>query len=206
MFVHCIRTVFCGLGVGMNVTHLRIGSPVKPMISNISTSDDNVCMGHFKVRDIMTTDVVTLSPNNTVREAVRKLAVENLTGAPVVDNDNHMVGIVSQNDILGLILAYDAKLRKKGTATENLLASYIDGESSGDPEIDKATEDIANTKIGDIMVRTVLMTSPDDLVMSLLKSMVDMDVSRVPVVDRGVLLGIVTRGDILFTIYKKKLI
>lgn len=163
-------------------------------------------MGHFKVRDIMTTDVVTLSPNNTVREAVRKLAVENLTGAPVVDSNNHMVGIVSQNDILGLILSYDAKLRKKGTATENLLASYIDGESSNDPEIKKATDDIANTKIGNIMIRTVLMTSPDDLVMSLLKSMVDMDVSRVPVVDRGVLLGIVTRGDILFTIYKKKLI
>ena len=70
----------------------------------------------------------------------------------------------------------------------------------------KTTEAIANTKIGDIMSRTVLMTSPDDLVLSLLQAMVDMDVSRVPVVDRGVLLGIVTRGDILFSIYKKKLI
>lgn len=163
-------------------------------------------MGHFKVRDIMTTDVVTLSPNNTVREAVRKLAVENLQGAPVVDDNNHMVGIVSQNDILGLILNHSKMLQKKGVASGSLLASYIDGDDITDPEVAKATETIANTKVDDIMVRTVLMTSPDDLVLSLLKAMVDMDVSRVPVVDRGVLLGIVSRGDILFSIYKKKLI
>lgn len=163
-------------------------------------------MGHFKVRDIMTTDVVTLSPNNTIREAVRKLAVENLKGAPVVDENNHMVGIVSQNDILGLILDYSKVLQKKGIALKSLLASYIDSVDDSDPEVVKTTEAIANTKIGDIMSRTVLMTSPDDLVLSLLQAMVDMDVSRVPVVDRGVLLGIVTRGDILFSIYKKKLI
>ena len=163
-------------------------------------------MGHFKVRDIMTTDVVTLSPNNTIREAVRKLAVENLKGAPVVDENNHMVGIVSQNDILELILDYSKVLQKKGIALKSLLASYIDSVDDRDPEVVKTTEAIANTKIGDIMSRTVLMTSPDDLVLSLLQAMVDMDVSRVPVVDRGVLLGIVTRGDILFSIYKKKLI
>ena len=67
-------------------------------------------MGQNKVRDIMTTDLVTLSPNNTVRDATIRLAVENISGAPVVDENYRMVGILSGNDILELIMKYDRKI------------------------------------------------------------------------------------------------
>jgi len=160
-------------------------------------------MGQYKVRDVMTTQVVALAPGNTIKEAVRKLAVENLAGAPVVDKGNHMVGIVSQNDILGLILRYAAKLDAAGQNGSDLLASFLDGEA--DPKVKEALDAVSNTKVEDIMVRTVLTTSPDDSIMSLLRSMVNMDVSRVPVVDRGVLLGIVSRSDITFSLYKKRM-
>ena len=161
-------------------------------------------MGQYKVRDVMTTQVVALSPDNTVKEAVRKLAVENLAGAPVVDKGNHMVGIVSQNDILGLLLRHAAKLDAAGQNGSDLLSSFMDGEAN--PQVKEALNTVSNTKVSEIMVRTVLTTSPDDSIMSLLRSMVNMDVSRVPVVDRGVLLGIVSRSDITFSLYKKKMI
>ena len=63
-------------------------------------------MGQFRVRDIMTTELVTLSPNNTIKEATIRLAVENISGAPVVDENYKMVGILSGNDILELIMKY----------------------------------------------------------------------------------------------------
>lgn len=161
-------------------------------------------MGQFKVRDVMTTQVVALSPDNTIKEATRKLAVENLAGAPVVDKGNHMVGIISQNDILGLLLKYSNKLEAAGIPGGDLLSSFREG--NADPKLKAALDEISNTKVEDIMIRTVLTTSPDDSIMSLLKSMVNMDVSRVPVVDRGVLLGIVSRSDITFSLYKMKMI
>ena len=95
-------------------------------------------------------------------------------------------------------------LEAAGIPGEDLLSSFREGNE--DPKLKEALDKISNTKVEDIMVRTVLTTSPDDSIMSLLKSMVNMDVSRVPVVDRGVLLGIVSRSDITFSLYKMKMI
>ena len=46
-------------------------------------------MSKLKVRDLMTTQVVTLKPDDTVKKAVIKFALDNISGAPVVDNRNH---------------------------------------------------------------------------------------------------------------------
>ena len=159
-------------------------------------------MGQFRVRDIMTTDLVTLSPNNTIREATIRLAVENISGAPVVDENYRMVGILSGNDILELIMKYD---RKMGDDLEDhMLSSYMDADVK-DPKLKKVAEEISNTKVSDIMTRTVLSTTPDANIIDLLRSMINMDISRVPVLEKGVLIGIVSRADIIFSIYKKKI-
>lgn len=159
-------------------------------------------MGHFRVRDIMTTDLITLSPNNTVRDATIRLAVEDISGAPVVDDNYRMVGVLSGNDILELIMKYDSKM--KGDLKDHMLSFYMDA-ALDDPELRKMAEEISNTKVSDIMTRTVLSTSPDAYIIDLLRSMINMDVSRVPVLEKGVLIGIVSRGDIIFSIYKKKI-
>lgn len=161
-------------------------------------------MGELKVRDIMTTDVVTLKPENTVREATRKLAVENLTGAPVVDEKNRMIGILSQDDIIKLFLKYAKRVDEAGGIGSDLLVQYRD-QSSDDQMVKDAVEIISNTKVEEIMTRTVLSTSADALVMQLLRAMEKLGVNRVPVLEKGVLLGIVSRGDVLFSIYKKRI-
>ena len=159
-------------------------------------------MGQFRVRDIMTTDLVTLSPNNTVKEATIKLAVENISGAPVIDDNYRMVGILSGNDILELIMKYDKK--KGGDLADHMLSFYMDADID-DPELKAVASEISNTKVSDIMTRTVLSTTPDANIIDLLRSMINMDVSRVPVLEKGVLIGIVSRADIIFSIYKKKI-
>ena len=158
-------------------------------------------MAQFKVRDIMTTEVVTLSPKDTIRDATKRLAVENITGAPVVDEEYRLVGVVSGNDILDLLVKYDKKYKLSEIGN---LSAYFDGKFD-EPKLKAAVEEFASTKVSDIMVRTVLTTSPDSSILDLLNSMINMDISRVPVLEKGVLIGIVSRSDIMFAIYKRKI-
>lgn len=157
-------------------------------------------MGQLKVRDIMTTQVVTLSPDDSIKAATKKLAVENISGAPVVDDNYRMVGIISENDILDLIIRMD----KKYNLGEGMLSSIFESDND-DPSISAALAEFSNTRVSDIMTRTVLSTSPDSRLLDLLKAMIKMDISRVPVLEKGVLIGVATRTDIMFALYKKKI-
>ena len=55
------------------------------------------------VREIMSTDVVTLAPEATIREAMEALSANHLGGAPVVVGDR-VVGVISMSDIVGFIV------------------------------------------------------------------------------------------------------
>lgn len=151
----------------------------------------------------MTTQVVTLKEDDTVRDATLTFAVDNVSGAPVIDREYRLVGILSENDILGLIIKYDSKLNFEDPDLHMLL-DPLDTDTLDDA-MKQASKEISETRVGDIMTRTVLTTSPESKIMDVLKAMIGMDVNRVPVLEKGVLVGIVTRGDIIFSIYKKKI-
>ena len=160
-------------------------------------------MSKLKVRDLMTTQLVTLQPTDTVKKAAIKFAVDNVSGAPVVDNRNHLLGILSENDILNMIHRYQKMLEAKNPDIE-MLNSSMDSESETDDVLSKVSEEISNMEISKIMVRTVLPTTADTTIMEVLSAMIEMDVNRVPVVEKGVVIGVISRGDITFALYKKK--
>lgn len=160
-------------------------------------------MGTIKVSDIMTTQVITLSDKGTVKDATITLAVDNLSGAPVVDDDYHLCGIVSEVDILNLILNEEKALNVENPVL-HLLAFPMDAKFD-DPELRASAERISKTPLSSIMVRDVITTTPDAEVVDTLALMLEKDVNRVPVLEKGVLVGIVTRGDIMFSIYKRKI-
>ncbi len=159
-------------------------------------------MSKLKVRDLMTTQVVTLKPDDTVKKAVIKFALDNVSGAPVVDNRNHLMGILSENDILGLILDYQDKLEEDNP--DDVMLNYPMDSAMEDGKLKSISDEISNMVISDIMKRTVLTTSPDTTIMEVLRAMIEMKVNRLPVVEKGVLVGIISRGDIIFALYKKK--
>lgn len=160
-------------------------------------------MSQLRVRDIMTTQVVTLSGNDTVKDATITFAVDNVSGAPVIDEDYRLIGIITENDILSLIIKYDKKLNLEDP-TLHMLAVPMDGEVT-DENLKRVSKEISETRVADIMSKTVLTTSPDSKIMDVLTAMINMDVNRVPVLEKGVLVGIVSRGDIIFSIYKRKI-
>jgi CBS domain-containing protein len=160
-------------------------------------------MSKLKVRDLMTTQVVTLQPTDTIKKATIKFAVDNISGAPVVDGRNHLLGIVSENDILQLIYSRQIMLDKENTGAV-MLSYSMDSDENGADGLQRISDEISNMEVGSIMVRTVLTTSPDAPVMEVLKSMIEMGVNRLPVVEKGVVIGVISRADIVFALYKKK--
>ena len=160
-------------------------------------------MTKLKVRDLMTTEVLTLRPEDTVKKAATKLALENVSGAPIVDNKNHLLGFVSENDILKVIMKYQARLDmelEKG----NLLDYSMDALGEPNEQLKEIYEEISNIPMSSLMVRSVMTTSPDAPIIEALRTMLTLGINRIPVLEKGVLVGIISRGDIIFALYKKK--
>ena len=160
-------------------------------------------MGQIKVRDIMTTQVITVLETDTIRDATITLAVDTLSGAPVIDDDYHLCGIISEMDILNLIMKYEAELKIENPVL-HMLAFPMDTKFD-DPALESAAKKFSNTKVSEIMTKDVITTTPDAEVVDVLALMLEKDVNRVPVLEKGVLVGIVSRGDIVFSIYKRKI-
>ena len=159
-------------------------------------------MVQLRVRDLMTTQVITVKPTDTVRQAVIKMALDNVTGAPVVDNRNHVLGVISQTDILQLILKYHDKLDEE-IHSEHLLSQPMDTDNQS-ADMTLINKEFSGMKVEDIMVRSTLYTTPDAEIVEALRMMMKMDVNRLPVLEQGILVGTVSRSDVIFAIYKKK--
>ena len=160
-------------------------------------------MTKLKVRDLMTTEVPTLRPDDTIKKAATRLALENMSGAPIVDNTNHLLGFVSENDILTVIMKYQSRL-ENNIGGDSLLDYSMDSLAESDDNLKKASEEISNIEMSSIMVRSVMTTTPDASIMEVLRIMLRLGINRIPVLEKGVLVGIISRGDIIFALYKKK--
>jgi len=160
-------------------------------------------MTQMKVRDIMTTQVVTLKGTNTIKQATKKLAVDNISGAPVVDDNNKLIGMISETDILKLVLKYQKELNLKDPSL-HILTVPMDDVDIEDEKLREASKKISETLVSDIMTQTILTTVPSEKIIDVVQAMMEYGVKRIPVLEKGVLVGIISRGDIIFSIYKRK--
>jgi CBS domain-containing protein len=143
-------------------------------------------------RDIMHAEVVTIGPDATVRELADLLAQHRISGVPVVDTEGAVVGIVTEGDVI----LQDAELHFPHYI--QFLDSTIYLES-----VRKFEERFRKTfgnKVADVMSTEVVTVSPDATIHELTTLMADNEVNRLPVVDEGRLVGIITRGDIVSAI------
>ena len=77
------------------------------------------------VRDYMAKRVRTLSPDTEIYKAVKVLLKNRISGAPVIDSDRHIVGIISEKDCLKLITTGDGADMPKGTVENFMDADVI---------------------------------------------------------------------------------
>jgi len=149
----------------------------------------------MKVRDVMSTDPITLRPSATLREAAITLADESVGGCPVVDDRGKIVGMLSEVDILEALKTQHKELRMLMPPEITFGISFV--EIIKEREALAAFKDVENRLVRDIMTKEVHAVSPDDPVERAIRLMVEHRIHRIPVVEGDRLVGIVTRGDIL---------
>lgn len=146
------------------------------------------------VSQIMTSEVVSLRPDQPIREAMEALVAGNVDGAPVVDGDGKVVGMLSTGDLI----VQDARLH--GPTVISLLGAYIELPGSRH-RFEEDFERAASAHVSDSMDDEPATCRVSDSIETAATVMHDEDVSRLPVVDDdGRLVGIVARGDILRSI------
>lgn len=147
------------------------------------------------VREVMTTDVVTFSADMPVQEAMRALVEHGVGGAPVVDDGDRVVGMVGTDDLIV------QETRLHYPTVISLFGSYLELPSSVRRFEDDLHKAVAAT-VGEVMTREPVTIGEDDTLEDAATLMHERDVSRLPVVRAGRLVGIVSRGDILRAIVR----
>jgi CBS domain-containing protein len=135
------------------------------------------------VRDLMTKEVLALSPGDGVRMAAKRLAEARVSGAPVTDN-GALVGVVSVKDFLRL-LGLNAD-----SPPIALASALLSGESCSGAGLESTT-------VSAIMTPTVRTIGPDTPAFEAAQTMSRFKINRLPITDGGRLAGIITRSDIV---------
>ena len=138
---------------------------------------------HSTVKDLMTTQVVTVGPATPFKEIVARLAEHRVSAVPVVDDDGRVLGVVSEADLL---------LKEEFTDPDQDIPLFWTKRRR--LERDRA----AATTARDLMSVAVVSIAPDATVAEAARRMHTAGVKRLPVLDEGGrLVGIVSRADLL---------
>lgn len=143
-------------------------------------------------KDIMTTDIVTVSPESDVSQAARLLLEKHINGIPVVDSSQQVVGILCQSDLI----AQQKKISLPSLFT--LLDGFISFSST--KNLDKEFKKIAAIKVSEAMTEDPVTVSPDTTIEEIATLMVNRGFHTIPVVQDGRLVGVIGKEDVLKTI------
>ena len=137
----------------------------------------------MKVRDIMTTNVFTVPVDMPLKQVATRMLEYGISGLPVVDEEQRVVGVLSETDIL-----YKERTAPKRDGLVDWLVHY--GE---DPPAAKLNARTA----GQAMTSPAVTITPRRSVADAAELMLEVGIDRLPVVDAGQLIGIVTRADLV---------
>ena len=141
-----------------------------------------------KAKEVMTTEVVTVSPDTSVEEAAKIMSEHEISGLPVVTNQQ-LLGVVTEKDLI----MKNKRLNSPGYI--NILDGIIYLESP--KKFEKEFRKFIAVDVEDLMTREVITVEPDTPLDEVATIMVEEDINRLPVLDGDRLVGIVTRADVV---------
>jgi CBS-domain-containing membrane protein len=143
-------------------------------------------------KDIMTKDIITISPDTEIAQAAQLLLTNRINGVPVIDDAGKLVGILCQSDLI---------IQQKNIPIPSLF-TLLDGFISltSSKKLDKEVEKIAATTVADAMTPNPVTVNSDTGIEDVAALMVEKSYHTLPVVDAGNLVGIVGKEDVLRTL------
>lgn len=143
-------------------------------------------------RDIMSTELITLSREMDFASAAKVLLDNHINGAPVVDADGRLVGILCQSDLV----AQQKRLPVPTLVT--LLDSFV--RLSSGKELERQARKIAAMTVGEAMTSKPVTVKPETGIETIAGLMVDSNLHTLPVVEDNHLVGIIGKEDVLRTL------
>lgn len=150
----------------------------------------------MRIEEIMTTDVIAVSTNDSVELCAKLLQENNISGLPVLDESGKVAGMVTEGDLIR------RASRIKTPGYLEILGGLI---YLGSPK--KFVEELQRAmslEAGQLMSKNVISVKPEESVEKAATLMVENNINRLPVVDENdKLVGIVSRRDIMSCLYSK---
>ncbi len=146
----------------------------------------------FRVKDIMTSDVISVSPETEIVSAARIMIEKRINGLPVVDGKGEVIGILCQSDLVA---------QQKCVPIPSLF-SLMDGfmPLTSLKRIEKEVEKIAALTVAQAMTPKPATVTPETGIEEVAGLMVDKGFHTLPVVQDGKLVGVVGKEDVLKTL------
>ncbi len=144
-------------------------------------------------KDIMTAEVATVAPDTSVREIAALLLERRISATPVLDGAGHLVGIVSEGDLM----------KRQDIGTAGARSWWLDLVSSSEARAADYVKSHGATA-RDVMSTSMVTVSPDTPIGKIAEMLEKHHIKRVPVVADGKLVGIVSRADLLRALVAQK--
>jgi CBS domain-containing protein len=150
----------------------------------------------IKAKDIMTRNVVTVTPETEVSDVAGLLLEKHFNGVPVVNSAGNLVGIICQSDLI--VEQKKLPIPSVFTILDTLIPIYPPGKT------EKEVQKIAAIKASDAMTPDPLTVGPEAGIDEIASIMVNKGFHTIPVMESGKLVGIIGKEDILRTLVTSK--
>lgn len=149
----------------------------------------------MKVREMMTREPITVSPDTEIAEAARLLLEKRINGIPVVAQGGTLVGIICQSDLV-------TQQKKFPIPT---VFTLLDGliPLGSLKSLDREVQKITATRVADAMTPDPVTVTPDTDLADVASLMVDKKFHTIPVVEGDELVGVIGKEDVLRTLMRE---
>jgi CBS domain-containing protein len=143
----------------------------------------------LKAKDIMTTDVITVKEDTTVGEIGRIFIEKGISGAPVVDDEERLLGIVTEHDLIS------QNSRLHIPTILRLFDAYIPIGASG--RLEEEIKRMAASTVGEISTRKVVTVDEETLLEDVATLMTDRKIHLIPVMKGETITGVIGQRDLI---------
>src|SRR6516162_527081 len=140
----------------------------------------------MNVRDVMTPHVISVSPDESVTDAARLMLQKKISGLPVVDDRGNLVGVVTEGDFL----------RRTEIGTKRQRPRWVEF-FIGPGQLAGEYTRFSGRKVRDVMTHDVQTATPETPLSEVVRIMERHHIKRLPVIEDGKMVGIVTRANLL---------
>lgn len=145
----------------------------------------------MKISEIMSTEVVTSAESDTIEDLVRLMRERAIGCVPIVDKDGKLTGIITKSDLIPK--QYRGPFETKAEA-------YLFGMPVLNDNLEDIYASVRRMTVGEVMSSPVITVTEEDVAHTAIKKMLGNNINHLPVVRDGVLVGIVSRQDLLSVI------